>query len=81
MARREVFHIDLPTPAHESVVIPTLVLAVMALTGHLSWWWVALPVTLDVAFLALFVLTLYVVVHVHNRRARARVKRYEAFLK
>lgn len=70
--KREVFHISIPTPLNQIVLIPTVVLFAFWFVLHYSFWWVLLPFGLDAAFMALFVAGLWTYVQVHNARARRR---------
>jgi hypothetical protein len=71
---REVFHVSLPTPLHESVVIPTILLIVLKFALGLPWWVMVIPLALDVAFIVLFLVALHVVVKVHNAQNRRHVR-------
>jgi hypothetical protein len=75
MPTRQAFHLHLPTPVHEAVLIPTALLFLLKLAFGLSWWIVLIPVILDVAVIALAVGAIAVAVRVLNARARRRFRR------
>lgn len=75
MARREAFHIRIPTPAHEAVIVPTVLLLVLQIVFGWPWWVFLVPLVLDVALILFAIVFFAVLVRMLNAHYRRRYHR------
>lgn len=80
MSRHEVFHLTIPTPFHEIVLVPTALLLVLQIVFGWSWWVFLVPAALDVALLLLITGGLVIAARLLNAQARRTRKRFLADL-